>query len=181
MPNPSYSAIVSRMQNSVVISAILAMSENRVIGLDNQLPWHLPADLKHFKTLTTGHPIIMGRKTYQAIGKALPNRTNIILTRDATFTAPDCIVTTSAEEALESAKEIETVEIFIIGGAEIYKIFFPYIQRIYLTQIHQQFEGDTYFQALNPNEWREVARADHVADEKNPYAYSFVALERRRT
>lgn len=166
------------MNQSVVISAILAMSENRVIGLHNQLPWHLPADLKHFKTLTTGHPIIMGRKTYQAIGKPLPNRTNIILTRDATFSAPDCIVTTSAAEALESAKEIETVEIFIIGGAEIYKIFFPYTQRIYLTQIHKTFEGDTYFQALNPDEWHEIARIEHVADEKNAYDYSFITLER---
>src|SRR5260221_12371914 len=107
------------------ISAIVAMSENRVIGDDNQLPWHLPADLKHFKTLTTGHPILMGRKTYESIGRPLPNRTNIILTRNSDFDAPQCVVVTSIEEAIESPASTHSDEIFIFGGAEVYKQLMP--------------------------------------------------------
>lgn len=157
------------------LSAIVAMSENRVIGINNQLPWRLPADLNHFKTITTGHPIIMGRKTYESIGRPLPNRTNIILTRDHQFNATGCLVAHSLADAIQHANDSE--EIFIIGGAEIYKQCLVDVSRIYLTIVHNQFEGDAYFPALG-DEWREVSRETHEADEKNGYGYSFVRLER---
>src|SRR3990167_904265 len=115
------------------LSAIVAMAENRVIGLNNSIPWQLPADLKHFKTITSGHPIIMGRKTFNSIGRPLPNRTNIILTRDAAFTATDCITATEAPAVLALARELDQEEIFVIGGAEIYKQLLPHIQRLYVT------------------------------------------------
>jgi dihydrofolate reductase len=158
-----------------IVSAIVAMAENRVIGKNNQLPWHLPADLKHFKELTTGHSIIMGRKTYESIGKPLPNRENIILTRDKNYQAEGCKVVHAIEEAIKLAAHNK--ELFIIGGAEIYQQAMPYIHRIYLTVVHHYFEGDTYFPALN-NEWREISNERHEADEKNDYAFSFVVLER---
>ena len=161
-----------------IISAIVAMTENRVIGKNNQLPWHLPADLQHFKTITMGNPIVMGRKTYESIGRPLPHRINIVLTRAKAFNAPGCIVVTSIEEAMQCAKEKNSKEIFIIGGAEIYRQLLPYIQRFYLTIVHQDFDGDVYFPALNPHEWHEVTRIKHEADEKNVYDYSFVTLER---
>ncbi len=160
-----------------VLSAIAAMAEDRVIGKDNQMPWHLPADLKHFKAITTGHPVLMGRKTYESIGKPLPNRTNIILTRDTTYSAPDCLVVTSAESALNMAHEQEMNEIFVIGGAEIYRQLMPKIQRLYLTLIHHKFAGDTFFPEL-AGEWREISRENHSADDKNAYDYSFVVMER---
>lgn len=160
-----------------VISAIVAMAENRVIGAKNQLPWHLPADLAHFKSITTGHPILMGRKTYESIGKPLPNRTNIIMTRDPYYQVDHCIVVSSIDDAIAAASD-EHQEFFIIGGAEIYQQLLPSIQRLYLTLIHQEFEGDVYFPELNMSEWEEISRAAHTADEKNVYAYSFIVLER---
>src|SRR5438552_12583491 len=114
-------------QNRPIISAILAMSENRVIGIENQLPWHLPADLKHFKTLTAGHPILMGRKTYESIGRPLPNRTNIIITQNKAFKAPGCVVVHSMEEAIQYTLSSNSDNIFIIGGANVYKQCMPYI------------------------------------------------------
>src|SRR6188472_2703937 len=119
--------------NKPILSAIVAMAENRVIGKNNQLPWHLPADLKHFKTITTGHPILMGRKTHESIGKPLPNRQNIILTRDSNYVAAGCTVVTSVKAALQKA---ESPEVFIIGGAEIYRQLLPQVQRLYLTIVH---------------------------------------------
>lgn len=163
-----------------VLAAIVAMSENRVIGKDNKLPWHLPADLKRFKEITTGHFIIMGRKTFESIGKSLPNRTNIVLSRDANFEAPGCQTLTSIEEAIEQAKEAKQAEIFIIGGAEIYRQLLTKIGRIYLTIIHKEFEGDAWFPEFNLAEWQEVSREHHEADEKNPHAYSFITLERKQ-
>src|SRR5262249_43978628 len=157
-----------------IISAIVAMSENRVIGDNNQLPWHLPADLKHFKTLTSGHPILMGRKTYESIGRPLPNRTNIIITRNHAFQAPGCIVIKSIDEAIESAMSKGSDEIFIIGGAEVYKQLMPNIERIYLTIVHEIFEGDAFFPELNPSEWVEKEKVMHDADADNDYAYSFI-------
>lgn len=162
-----------------LISAIVAMAENRVIGKDNQLPWRLPADLLHFKALTTGHPILMGRKTFLSIGKPLPNRINIIMTRDKTSQIPDCLLVSSLTEALQIKNVSEAKEVFIIGGAQIYEQLLPQIERIYLTIIHQNFIGDTYFPALNADEWREIAREPHQPDEKNPYHYSFITLERK--
>lgn len=160
------------------ISAIVAMSENRVIGDDNQLPWHLPADLKHFKTITSGHPILMGRKTFESIGRPLPNRTNIIITRNPSFQAPGCIVIQSIDDAVKRAEEAGSDEIFIIGGAEVYTQLLPNIERIYLTIVHDEFEGDTFFPELNPSEWVEVKSEVHDEDEDNDYSYSFVVMER---
>ena len=165
-----------------IISAIFALSENRVIGINNRLPWHLPADLQHFKKTTSGHPVIMGRKTYDSIGKPLPHRTNIILTRDPAFQVPNCLIAHSPEEALKKATALpfsSPQEIFIIGGAHIYEIMLPFISRIYMTIVHHTCDGDAYFPALNEQEWQETAREFHPADEKNAYAYSFVTLERK--
>lgn len=164
--------------NRPIVSAIVAMSENRVIGKNNRLPWHLPSDLKHFKTITTGHPILMGRKTYESIGRPLPNRTNIIITRNSTFQAAGCVVVTSIEEAVQHASSENAAEIFIIGGALVYRQLMPHIQRIYLTIVHHEFEGDAYFPKLNMNEWKESARERHPADTENAYAYSFITLDR---
>jgi dihydrofolate reductase len=161
-----------------IISAIAAMAENRVIGKNNQLPWHLPADLTHFKTITTGNCILMGRKTYESIGKPLPNRTNIILTQQPEFAAPGCIVVNSFEEALTHSLAEKNKELIIIGGAQIYTQLLPQIERIYLTIIHHLFDGDVFFPELDTREWHEAARETHRADEKNKYAYSFTRLER---
>lgn len=160
------------------VSAILAMDKNQLIGKGGSLPWHLPADLQHFKKMTLNHPIIMGRKTYLSIGKPLPGRTNIIVTHDITFEAAGCIVTHSPEEALSTANAKNEGEVFIIGGAEIYKVFMPYIQRFYITQIDHEFIGDTYFNNWKKNEWQEIEKTHYFPDEKNPYAYSFSIYER---
>lgn len=160
------------------ISAIAAMSENRVIGDDNQLPWHLPADLKHFKALTSGHPILMGRKTYESIGRPLPNRSNIIISRNPDFKAEGCTVVKDIAAAVDCAQKQDSEEIFIIGGAEVYKQLLPEIDRIYLTIVHEDFEGDAYFPELDMSEWHESERVRHEADEINEFACSFIVLER---
>ena len=160
------------------ISAIAAMSENRVIGDDNQLPWHLPADLKHFKTITSGHPILMGRKTHESIGRPLPNRTNIVITRNHAYHAAGCLVVKSIDEAIEEAKALQKDEIFIIGGAEVYKQLLPHIECIYLTIVQEIFEGDAFFPELNLKEWTEISRESHEADDENDYDYSFIVMER---
>jgi len=158
------------------MSAICAMSQNRVIGQNNQLPWHLPADLQHFKKITLNHPIIMGRKTFESIGRPLPQRCNIILTRDVTFQAPGCVVANSIETALESVKYSD--EVFVVGGALLYQQFLPQIEKLYLTIIHQDFEGDAFFPVLNFNAWEEISRTDCLPDENNLYAYSFIVLKK---
>ena len=158
------------------ISLIFAASENNVIGKNNQLPWHLPADLKFFKNTTTGHHIIMGRKTYESVGKPLPNRTNVIITRDTNYQADGCVVVKSMEEALNVAKN--DVEIFITGGGEIFKQAIPVANKIYFTKIHHSFEGDSYAPQIDPLIWKEIKREDHMPDEKNKYAYSFIELIR---
>lgn len=159
------------------LSAIVAMASNRVIGNRNKLPWHLPADLKHFKAITTGHTIVMGRKTYESIGRPLPNRTNIILTRDANYHVAGCEISTDIEKTLQ-AHHAEP-EVFIIGGAEIYKQLLPRITRIYLTLVHHDVVGDAYFPELNKQEWQETAREDHAADAENKYEYSFITLQKK--
>ncbi len=158
------------------ISAIVAMAENRAIGKNNQLLWHLPADLQHFKQLTWGKPILMGRKTYQSIGRPLPGRSNIIITRDESFTAEGCLVVHSIPDALAVVKD--TPEVMVIGGAELYQQMLPLTQRIYLTLIHQPFLADTFFPELKTNEWQEIEKIDHPADEKNNYPYSFLILQK---
>lgn len=167
------------MTNTPTLSAIVAMAENRVIGNGNKMPWHLPADLKHFKTVTNGHPVLMGRKTFESIGKPLPNRTNMIITRDRQYSAQDCLIVNDLNTALSMAQEIDQNEIFVIGGAEIYRQLLPKVQRLYVTEIHHPFQGDAHFPELDVSEWQEVAREDHQADDKNAYAYTFVTLERK--
>ena len=157
------------------ISAICAMSENRVIGKNNQLPWHLPADLLHFKKITMGKPILMGRKTYESIGRPLPGRINIIMTHHTHYQATGCVIAQSIEKALAAAKEYD--ELFIIGGATLYQALMPLTQRIYMTKIYEHIEGDTYFPALNPQEWKQIECIDHPADIKNPHRYSFIILD----
>lgn len=158
------------------ISIIVAMAENRVIGRDNQLPWHLPADLKHFKATTLGKPILMGRKTWESIGRPLPERTNIVITRDENYTASGCVVVHSLDAALRAAEH--HAEVMIIGGAELYRQVLPQADTLYLTLVHGEFEGDTRFPQWETDAWREVERIDHEADDRNPHAYSFITLER---
>jgi dihydrofolate reductase len=159
------------------IAAIFAMSDNRVIGKDNQLPWRLPADMRHFKKITMGKPILLGRKTYESIGHALPGRCNVVITRDIHFQAPGCVVANSLETALLAADYSE--EIIVIGGAILYQHLLPRTHRLYMTLIHHQFDGDTYFPELNMTEWQEVEREDHHADAENQYDYSFITLDRK--
>lgn len=160
------------------ISFILAMDRNNVIGADGGLPWHLPADLRYFKSVTMGKPLIMGRKTYETIGKPLPGRKNIVMTRDETYKAPGCTVVHTRQEALEAAGD--ALEIMIIGGAEIYGQFLPQADRIYLTRIDEAFEGDTVFPQLAAEQWRTVSEEAHEADERNPHPFCWLVLERRR-
>lgn len=161
------------------LSIIVATAEQGVIGKDNQLIWHLPEDLKMFRRLTTGHVIIMGRKTFESIGKPLPNRTSIIISRNNDYQVEGCIVVGSLEEAVEKAKEIETEEAFIIGGAQIYALALDIADTVYLTQVHHNFEGDAFFPVLDTNIWTETERKSFSPDEKHAYAFDFVTLEKR--
>ena len=158
------------------ISIIVAMAQNRVIGRDNQLPWHLPADLRHFKATTMGKPIVMGRKTWESVGRPLPGRTNIVVTRDRDYTADGCVVVHTLDEALAAATGHD--EVMVIGGAEFYRQVLPEATTLYLTLIHDAIEGDAFFPELDESEWHEVERQDFEPDEKNPHAYSFIRLER---
>ena len=160
------------------ISLIVAASENNVIGKDNDLLWSLPDDLQFFKETTEGHPIILGRKNYEAIGRALPNRRNIIVSRQEDLEVDGCEVTSSVEEAIELAKETENEEIFITGGGEIYRRALPLANRIYLTRVHAEIEGDVFFPELSEEEWEEVDRKEHPADEKHEYAFTFLIYDR---
>ncbi len=161
---------------------IVAMAENRVIGLQGGMPWRLPGDLRYFKEMTTGHPIIMGRKTYQAIGAALPGRANIIITRNRDFTAPDADVVHDLSAALEKAKAVAEIEgggeVFVIGGAEIYAQAVAEAGRIYLTEVKAELTGDAFFPELAEGDWKETARDDRQPDEPGGPAYSFVILDR---
>ncbi|WP_295673441.1 dihydrofolate reductase [uncultured Mucilaginibacter sp.] len=157
------------------ISIVVAISENHVIGKDNKLLWYLPNDLKHFKEITSGHTVIMGRKTYESVGKPLPRRRNIIITRQA-ISIEGCEVVNSIEAALALCADEE--EVFIVGGAEIYKQSMHLTDRIYLTIVHKVYDGDSFFPEINKSEWREVSREDHQPDEKNAIPYSFITLER---
>ncbi len=161
----------------MTISIIVAVSRNNVIGKDNQLIWKLSADLKRFKALTTGHTIIMGRKTFDSIGKPLPDRTSIVITRQKDYKIEGCTVVNSLEEALEKAADQE--EVFIIGGGAIYKEALAKANKIYYTKVHKEFEGDTFFPVLNFKEWESANRKDCMPDEKNEYAYSFIDYKRK--
>ncbi|MGB8956760.1 MAG: dihydrofolate reductase [Tumebacillaceae bacterium] len=159
-----------------MISFIFAMDRNRVIGKGNQLPWHLPNDLKFFKETTRGHTVIMGRKTYESIGRPLPDRRNIVLTTRQGYDAPGCEVVHAVEEL-----ELHTgEEQFVIGGAEIFKALLPVADRLYVTHIDAEFEGDAFYPEIDPDEWKAVSRTEGAVDEKNKYPHAFVVYKRRK-
>ncbi|WP_251552358.1 dihydrofolate reductase [Neobacillus muris] len=161
-----------------MISFIVAMDRNGVIGKDNQLPWHLPEDLKFFKQVTMGHPIAMGRKTHQSIGRALPGRENIVITRQPSFHSEGCTVVNSVEEFVQYCRG-RNEEIFVIGGAEIFKETFPFADRLYITFINEEFEGDTFFPKFELIEWELVSSQIGNKNEKNPYDYEFRTYVRK--
>jgi dihydrofolate reductase len=159
------------------LELIVAVAENDAIGRANQLPWRLPADLRHFKALTLGKTVLMGRKTYASIGKALPGRINVVLTRSTDFDPGDCRVAGSLDEACRAAGT--DAELLVIGGAEIYALCLPFATRIHLTLVHAWVaDGDTFFNGWREPEWREVSRERHEADAAHSAAYSFITLER---
>ncbi len=162
-----------------MISAIVAMAKNGVIGKKGKLPWYLPAELAHFKELTMGHPIIMGRRTHESIGRALPGRSNIIITHDKNYQAAEgCQVVDSLNGAIKTAKtKPGDEEVFIIGGEQVYKEALPKLDRVYLTKVDAGIKGDKYFE-YDPKEWRRISSEKHSADDKNQYDYEFVVLER---
>ena len=167
----------------MTLSLIVAMARNRVIGRANAMPWHLPSELQFFKKITLGKPIIMGRKTHQSIGRALPGRTNIIISRNLDFQATkDCLVVASLQQALITARSNDpTTEVMLIGGAEIYRQALPLADRIYLTQVEADIEGDTFFPTLVESEWREIWRESFSADARHAYAHTRCLLERLGT
>ncbi len=164
----------------MMVSAIVAMAKNRVIGQDNQIPWYLPADLKYFKKTTLNHHIIMGRKSFESIGRPLPKRTNIIITRNPFYIATNCLVVNSLESALALAHENGEEEAFIIGGGEIYRMSMPLLDRLYLTEVDLEPEGSVFFPEFDWSEWELVSEEAHAPDEKNEMPYVFKVLERKK-
>ncbi|ADY52597.1 dihydrofolate reductase [Pseudopedobacter saltans DSM 12145] len=162
----------------MTVSIIVAIDENKAIGKNNQLLWHLPNDLKFFKKTTSGHTIIMGRKTFDSIGKALPNRRNIVISRNKNLKIEGAEVYSSIDQALNTCKNEQ--EVFIIGGAEIYKQAEPITDKFYITKVHHQFDADTFFNNLNLNELNEIWREENHADERHLYDYTFLILEKRK-
>ncbi len=163
----------------MIVSQIVAVSENWVIGRNNRLPWNMPEDLQWFKKITMGHTVIMGRRNYEANGsKALPGRTNIVISRRKDLVLEDARVVSSLEEALGICRETVQEEVFIVGGGEIYRLSLPRTDRIYLTVIHTNIEGDTTYPEPDMNQWHTVHRDAHPADRQNPYDYTFLILER---
>lgn len=160
----------------MIISLIVAMDRNGVIGRDGELPWRLSSDLKHFKKITMGKPIVMGRKTHESIGRPLPGRENVVISRDKDYVVKDCTVLYSLECVY--ARFHDADEIMIMGGAELYEQTIDKAKRIYLTEVHADLEGDTWFPKFDREQWEEIERYDFRADEKNEYDYSFVILER---
>lgn len=160
----------------MTINLIVAVDLKNGIGKNNLLPWHLPADLKYFKSVTSGHPIIMGRKTFDSIGKVLPNRKNIIISRQNDLVIPGAIITDSLEKSFKLCKTEEKV--FVIGGAQIFQQALPLADEIYLTLIHHNFDADVFFSKLNMNEWIEEDSFRNDPDEKNIYPYSFIRYRR---
>ncbi len=164
------------------LAIIVAAAENGVIGRDNALPWKLPEDMRHFKRMTMGKPIIMGRKTFESIGKPLPGRTNIVVSRNSAFTAEGIRAVSSLEEALHLAEQTASMdggeEAVVIGGGDIYRLAIPLADRLYITEVHASVEGDAVLPRIEWGEWREVSREHHVAHAANPYDYSFVCYER---
>ena len=164
----------------MIISLIVAASENNAIGKNNQLLWHLPNDLKFFKNTTWGMPVIMGRKTFESVNKPLPGRINIVITRQADWEAADVTVARDLQDALKKAAETNCKEAFVIGGGEIYKWALSITDIIYLTRVHVQLEGDTFFPSINETDWELESNQDFSADEKHAYAYSFQKWKKRQ-
>ncbi|RPE12135.1 dihydrofolate reductase [Chitinophaga lutea] len=157
----------------MIISIIVAASENNVIGIENRLPWNLPADLQFFKNTTWGFPIIMGRKTFESMGKPLKGRQNIVITRQTDYSHPGITVVPSISAAIKAAEEQDVNEIFITGGTEIFLQAFPLVNRIYLTRVHATIQGDAFFPEINRTDWLLEASEPHAADEKHAYAFTF--------
>jgi len=160
------------------ISLVVAAADNNIIGKDNQLLWHLPNDLKFFKNVTWGMPVIMGRKTFEALGKPLAGRKNIVITRQKGWKAEGAVVVSSLDDALFLVKEMDVKEPMVIGGGEIYRLAFDKARRIYITRVEATPEGDTSFPAIDPAKWKLVSQKNHEADEKHAYNYSFQVWER---
>ena len=166
----------------MIISLIAALTKNRVIGKNNDLPWRLPDDMKYFMQTTKGHAVIMGRKNYDSLPdkfKPLANRMNIVVTRQKDFNAPGCTVVHSLEKAVELAKAANENEVFNIGGAELFTLGLAKADRLYLTEIQTELAGDTYFPELNKSEWTETSRTHHAADDRHAYAFDFVVYNRK--
>jgi dihydrofolate reductase len=159
-----------------MISMIVAMGENNAIGKDNDLLWHLPDDFKHFKSVTMGKPIVMGRKTYESIGRPLPGRENIVVTHDDSYVVDDVTVVHSIDAALEACEKYD--DVMVIGGASFYQQMMLKAERLYITMVHQSFEADAFFPSISETKWREIDREEHVADEKHRYNFSFITYER---
>ena len=173
----SSDAVNEAAVGSAALEVIVAVAENDVIGRANQLPWRLSADLRRFKTLTLGKPILMGRKTHQSIGRALPGRTNLVLTRDPGFNALECCIVRSVAEARQAAGSAPVL--MVIGGAEVYRQCIPLVHRIHLTRVHTRVsDGDAFFAEWRDASWRETFREFHAADEHNTMPFSFITLER---
>ena len=168
---------------SIRLAMMVAKASNNVIGRNNKLPWYLPNDLKYFKQVTFGKPVIMGRKTWESLGKPLPGRTNIVITRQSGFQAEGAKVVATLDEAIAMAENVAFIdgqeEAVIMGGAEIYALALPRADRLYLTEVHAQVEGDTWFPEYDATEWNEIGREDFQAEGPNPYDYSFVVYERK--
>ena len=165
------------MMHRPTISLIWAMDENRLIGKENALPWHLPADMQWFRQQTMGKPILMGRKTFESIGKPLPGRVNIVMTRQQNVTIEGCHVVNSLADAQAALPDTE--EIMVIGGAEIYAQALPVAGKLYYTRIHHAFDGDAWFPELNMDPWRMIHEEMHTADDNNKYNYTFMIMTRR--
>lgn len=163
----------------MIISIIAAMDERQGIGIDNKMPWHLPADLKRFKKITMGHHLIMGRKTYQSIGNPLPGRTMIILSRNPDFTAEGCLVSRSLTEALERARDAGEKEIFIVGGGEVYREALSSVDRLYLSFVHTSQPADTHFPQFEESDWSLICEGEFPVDESNPLAHTFKQYVRK--
>jgi dihydrofolate reductase len=158
-----------------MISMIFAIGKNNALGYKNKMPWHLPADLAYFKKITLGQPVIMGRKTFESLGKPLPGRTNIVITRNKDFSHEGCIVIDSINMAKELVKDKEA---FIIGGAEIYKAFLPIADKMYITEIDSEFEADVFFPEIDYSKWKLVSNEPGITDERNPYNFKFLVYQR---
>ncbi|MFA1711080.1 dihydrofolate reductase [Peribacillus frigoritolerans] len=161
-----------------MISLMVAMDQNRVIGKNNKLPWHLPADLQYFKKVTMGHPIVMGRKTFESIGRVLPGRENVIVTRNQEFKVEGCVVLHDIAQ-IKMFADNHDEEVFVIGGAEIFKEILPFTDRLYITEIHETFEGDTFFPEIDENEWDVISSNAGQIDEKNRFAHDFIILQKK--